>query len=73
MADLLGEVEKTQDAITEELLHLQSLEYVDFDNGEISLSGNARSLFNLADKIYYEIKDADEDTDEAESIFDSLF
>jgi hypothetical protein len=73
MADLLIEVGKTQYAIADELQHLRDLDYIEVDSdGTISLSGRARSLYNLADKIQDEIMGAAEDTDEAESIFESL-
>jgi hypothetical protein len=72
LADVLLELERSEDYIEEELKHLyRDLDYLEFENNFISLSGNARVLSELATKIIEELVDAEEDSD-PEEIFDEV-
>jgi hypothetical protein len=72
LADVLLELERSKDYIEEELKHLyRDLDYLEFENNFISLSGNARVLSELATKIIEELVDAEEDSD-PEEIFDEV-
>ena len=72
LADVLLELERTEDDIEQELHHLgRDLEYLDFDNNYISLSGNAGALDQRATKIIEELADAEEESD-PEEIFDEV-
>jgi hypothetical protein len=73
LADILIELERTEDSISEELHHLLNLDYLSFDaDGTVSLGGKVSALSKLAAAIFGEIVDAEEDVGGAEDIFCEL-
>lgn len=72
LADLLMELEGTEDYFSQEFTHLHDLGYLYSDESRFSLGGHASELWNLYDTIQGEIVEAEEDPEEAESIFKNL-
>ena len=72
LADLLMELEGTEDELSQEFKHLHNLGYLNGDNGDLFLDGHAINLWKLFDNILEEIIDAEEDSEEAESILEAL-
>jgi len=74
LADVLLELERSEEYISEELDQLRRLGYLEFDNdGSLYLSGNATALEELGAKIVEEIVDAgEEDTVDPDDVFADL-
>ena len=72
MADLLMELERTEDYFSQEFGHLSDLEYIERDDSGLTLHGHAASLWTLYAAIEDEIIDAEEDPDEAKAILEGL-
>ncbi|MBV7271476.1 hypothetical protein I6U48_00890 [Clostridium sp. PL3] len=73
LSDLLFELGKSEDYISNELNNLaRKLEYLEFYENDIYIKGKASFLVELAMKIIDELIDAEEETESAEEIFDSL-
>lgn len=67
--DLLLELECKESFISEELSHLASLDYVDFRDNELALSGNAQVLRKLFTTIDKEIIEAGDEALDIKEIF----
>lgn len=72
IADLLFEIEKTEESITDDLLHLQALDYIQIDETGVEIYGKTLKAQELFEIINDELKDADEDTNDAARIFNKL-
>ena len=72
LADLLMELEGTEESYSQEFDHLRDLGYLDMDEDGFSLDGHARNLWTLFDNIQEEIIEAEEDPEEAKEIFEGL-
>lgn len=73
MADLLFELERTENSISEQLRGLLNLDYIySPGEGHVSLSGNASVIGELAEKIMEELVEAGEDTEVCMDLFDSV-
>ena len=72
LADLLMELEGTEDDFSQEFEHLHNLGYLDGDQEGLFLDGHAQNLRKLSDHILEEIIDAEEDPEEANSILEAL-
>ena len=72
LADLLMELERTEDYFSQEFEHLSDLGYLYWDEEGLSLDGHAQNLWTLFDNIQEEIIDAEEDPEEAKSILEAL-
>ena len=75
ISDLLYELETKEDYIRDDLIRLQQLECIEIDSEEISLTGKAYKLMELAQCIVDEMISADEyeeNEDQAKDIFSSV-
>ena len=72
LADLLMELERTEDYYSQEFEHLRDLGYLYVDEEGFSLDGHAVNLSTLAAAIEEEIFDAEEDPEEAKTILESV-
>lgn len=72
LADLLMELENTEEYYNEEFNHLIELNYIYVDESGFSLDGHAHSLWELYSMIDEEIQDADEDPEKAFELFSDL-
>jgi len=74
IGNLLYEIEETEDYIKDDLIHLRDIEYLDIDGEEhcVNICGKARQLTELYNNIAEEINEADENTDEINTIFDEI-
>ena len=72
LADLLMELEGTEDEFSQEFKHLHYLGYLNGDNEGLFLDGHAQNLWKLFDNILNKIIDAEEDPEEAKSILEAL-
>ena len=72
LADLLMELEGTEDYFNQEFGHLSDLGYLERDDNGITLDGHAANLWTLYAAIEEEIIDAEEDPEEAKSILEAL-
>ncbi|EIO4097987.1 restriction endonuclease [Vibrio parahaemolyticus] len=72
LADLLMELGRTEEFLSEEFRHLIELEYVYADESGFSLDGHASNLWQLYEKISDELIDAEEEPEEAESLLKAL-
>jgi|GEM_PF-2383848 len=72
IADIFIELERPEDFFSEELRHLTQLDFIEHDEGELYINGKADVFSDLAKKIVDELTQADEDLDNAETIFDDL-
>jgi len=72
LADLLMELEGTEESYSQEFDHLADLGYLYVDEDGFSLDGHAQSLWTLFDSIQGEMVEAEEDPEEAKEIFEGL-
>ena len=72
LADLLMELEGTEDHYRYSFGHLKELGYILIDDSGFSLDGHAEALWTLFVAIEEEIVDAEEDPEKARSILDAL-
>ena len=73
IGDLLYEIGRTQEDVRDDIIELQNLESIEFDERHISLKGRANSLIELAGCIIDEMVPIDEyDPERAEEIFYGL-
>lgn len=72
LADLLMELERTEDYFSQEFGHLSDLGYLERDESGFTLDGHADNLWTLYTAIEEEIIDADGDPEEAKSILEAL-
>ncbi len=72
LADLLMELECTEEYLHEELKHLTELNYIYIDESGFSLDGHAGKLWELYSNIEEEIVDAEEEPETAIQLFSEL-
>jgi hypothetical protein len=72
LADLLMELENTEEYYSEEFKHLAELSYVYADESGFYLDGHAGSLLELFSAIEEELEDAEEETENAIQLFCEL-
>ena len=72
LANLLMELEGTEDYFSPDFEHLRDLGYLDVDEEGFTLDGHAHNLWTLFDAIEDELIDAEEDPEEAKAILESL-
>lgn len=72
LADLLMELEGTEESYSQEFDHLGDLGYLYMDEDGFSFDGHAQNLWTLFESIQGEIVEAEEDPEEAKEIFEGL-
>ena len=72
LADLLIELEYSEDDLREEFRQLAKLGYMEFDIDSINVTGRASIFYELLEAIDTELEEADEEPGEGWDLFKSL-